>query len=63
MKTILNRLGLDAKLWLAPGLTLVLMLVVAAGGFLSMRQQQATVGDLVAVKTPNLLAVIELEQL
>jgi two-component system chemotaxis sensor kinase CheA len=61
MTNMLSRLRLNARAWVAPGFTLLLMLVVAAGGFLAMRHQHATVGQLVSVRTPNLLAIMEFE--
>lgn len=62
MNHLLSRFSLGAKLWLAPGLTLLLMLLVAGGGYLAMGQQQAAVSDLVHVRNPNLFAYIELEE-
>ena len=52
MNLLLRSLSIGAKLWLAPGLTLLLMLLVAGGGFLAMGQQQHAVIDLVRKSSP-----------
>jgi methyl-accepting chemotaxis protein len=62
MNKLIDRLGLGAKLLLAPGAALLLMVALALGAFWSMRSQQATLTDLVEVRTPNLMAALELEQ-
>lgn len=62
MNRLLSGLSIGAKLWLAPGLTLLLMLLVAGGGFFAMGRQQSAVADLVHVSNPNLFAYIELEE-
>lgn len=62
MGLLLKRLQLGAKLWLAPGFTLVLLMALASGGFAAMRSQQATLNAWVHMRNPNLLAAIELEQ-
>ncbi len=62
MGQLLKRLRLGAKLWLAPGFTLVLLMALAAAGFAAMRHQQATVNEWVHIRNPNLLSSIDLEQ-
>jgi methyl-accepting chemotaxis protein len=62
MNHLLLGFSIGAKLWLAPGLTLLLMLLVAGGGFFAMGRQQHAVVDLVHVSNPNLFAFIELEE-
>jgi len=59
---LLHRLRLGAKLWLSPGVTLVLLLVFAIGSMLAVRYQQDTVRELVGARVPNLLAATALEQ-
>ncbi len=62
MNHLLSRFSIGAKLWLAPGLTILLMLLIAGGGYFSMAHQQAAVADLVHVSNPNLFAYVELEE-
>jgi methyl-accepting chemotaxis protein len=62
LNNILKRFNVGAKLWLAPGLTILLLLASAGGAWLAMHQQHATVAQFVGVRTPNLLAAIALEQ-
>ena len=62
MKDLLNRTSIGVKLWLAPGITLVMLLLVAALGMLAMQRQQAVVNDLVEVRNPNLMVAIAVEQ-
>jgi methyl-accepting chemotaxis protein len=62
MNWLLNRLRLGAKLWLAPGFTLFILLCFALGGYLAVSQQQTTLQQLVEVRTPALFAVVSLER-
>lgn len=62
MSTLLNRLGLAAKLWLAPGIALLLMLAMTAGSLLALNRQRDETRSLAEVRHPNLLAAIEVEQ-
>lgn len=59
---ILNRLSLGAKLWLAPGCTLVLLLVFAGGGYIAMRQQQSVITQIVEVRNPSVFFMVDLER-
>ena len=62
MKDLLNRTSIGVKLWLAPGITVVMLLLVAALGLLSMQRQQSVVSNLVEVRNPNLMVAIAVEQ-
>jgi two-component system chemotaxis sensor kinase CheA len=62
MNKILNRLSLGAKLWLAPGCTIALLLVFAAGGYVAMRQQQSVITQIVEVRNPSLFFMVDLER-
>ena len=62
VKDVLSRISIGFKLWLAPGITLVMLLLVAALGMLAMQRQQGVVNDLVEVRNPNLMVAIAFEQ-
>jgi methyl-accepting chemotaxis protein len=62
VKDLLNRTSIGVKLWLAPGITVVMLLLVAALGLLSMQRQQSVVSNLVEVRNPNLMVAIAVEQ-
>ena len=62
LNKILNRLSLGAKLWLAPGSTILLLLVFAAGGYIAMQQQQSVIKQIVEVRNPSLFFMVDLER-
>ena len=62
MKGLLNRTSIGVKLWLAPGFTILMLLLVAALGLLAMQRQHAVVSELVEVRNPNLMVAIAVEQ-
>ena len=62
MNQLLNRLNLGAKLWLAPGCTLLLLLTFAIGGYIALRQQQSVITEIVDVRNPTLFFMADLER-
>jgi len=57
--SLMKRISLGAKLWLAPGLTLLLLGGVAATGYYGIARQQHALDDVVKVRNPNLMLTIE----
>lgn len=62
MRMLMSRLRLGHKLWLAPGVVLALMLLLSALGLWVLLEKQRSVAEIVEVKTPALLAAVDIQR-